>query len=266
MTGVVTGVSAGTAVITYQTSLSSATRIITVNPAVPAIIGTTSVCAGTTTTLSNTTAGGSWISSTTGTATVDGSGVVTGVTAGTTTISYTASGCSATAAVTVNALPAAITGGTSVCIGNTTLMSNTTIGGTWSSSTTGTAAIDASGLVTGVSAGSATVTYALATGCYTTANVNVLSCPTNIDMIAEGDKTINIFPNPSNGEFEVVLPAIAAPTEVTITDMSGKIIESTAYAGKDNIRYSLKVNAGCYVIKVTAGNKIYRKVLIITGQ
>ncbi len=266
MTGVVTGVSAGTAVITYQTSLSSATRIITVNPAVPAITGTTSVCAGATTTLSNTTTGGSWSSSTTGTATVDGSGVVTGVTAGTTTISYTAGGCSATAAVTVNALPAAITGSTSVCIGNTTLMSNTTAGGTWSSSTTGTATIDASGLVAGISAGSATITYTLASGCYTTANVNVISCPTNIDMIADGDKTITIFPNPSNGEFEVVLPAIAAPTEITISDISGKIIESTAYAGKDNIRYSLKVNAGCYVIKVTAGNKTYRKVLIITGQ
>lgn len=266
MTGVVTGVSAGTAAITYQTSLSSATWIITVNPAVPAITGTTSVCAGATTTLANTTAGGTWSSSTTGTATVDGSGVVTGVAAGTTTISYTAGGCSATAAVTVNALPAAITGSTSVCIGNTTLMSNTTAGGTWSSSTTGTATIDASGLVTGVSAGSATVTYTLATGCYTIANVTVISCPTNIDMIANGDKTISIFPNPSNGVFQVVVPPIGAPTEITITDMAGRIIEHNIYTGKENIKYALKVNAGCYTMKVTAGNKVYKQVLVITGE
>jgi hypothetical protein len=239
---------------------------VTATNAVAPITGLLNMCEGFTSTLSSTTSEGTWSSSTTGTATVDGSGVVTGVTAGTTIISYTAGGCSATAAVTVNALPAAITGGTSVCIGNTTLMSNTTTGGTWSSSTTGTATIDASGLVTGVSAGSATITYTLATGCYTTANVNVISCPTNIDMIADWDKTISIFPNPSKGEFQVVVPPIGAPTEITITDMAGRMIEHNIYAGKENINYALKVNAGCYTIKITAGNKVYRQVLVITGE
>jgi len=266
MTGVVTGVSAGTAEITYQTSLSSTTRIVTVNPAVPAITGATNVCAGATTTLGNTTTGGTWSSSATGSATVDGSGVVSGITAGTTTISYTAGGCSATTVVTVNELPAAITGGTSVCIGNTTIMSNITAGGTWGSSSSGIASIDAGGLVTGVTAGTTIITYTLSTGCYTTANISVISCPTHIEMIADDNKTVNIFPNPSNGVFQLITQAIATPIEVTITDMAGKIIESNIYEGKENISYSLKVNAGCYVIKITAGNKVYRKVLIITGK
>ncbi len=153
-----------------------------------------------------------------------------------------------------------------MCIGNTITMNSTTAGGTWGSSSTGTASIDAAGLVTGVTAGTTTITYTLSTGCYTTANISVISCPTNIEMIADDDKTVNIFPNPSNGVFQVITQTTAAPVEVTITDMAGKIIESNIYEGNENISYSLKVNDGCYVIKITAGNKVYRKVLIVTGK
>jgi hypothetical protein len=75
-----------------------------------------------------------------------------------------ASGCSATStatAVTVNPLPtvAAITGATNVCSGLTTQLASATTGGTWSSSNTAVATVSATGGVTGVAAGSATITY-----------------------------------------------------------------------------------------------------------
>ncbi|MCX6210058.1 MAG: hypothetical protein NTZ59_11345, partial [Bacteroidetes bacterium] len=151
-------------------SLSSAScytqTCATINPlpTVAAITGTTSVCMGSTTTLSNTTNGGVWSSIVTGVATINSSGVVTPVSAGTTTVKYVVtngSGCkdSVSTTFTVNALPtvATITGTTSVCMGSTTTLSDATSGGVWSSTVTGVATINSSGVVTPVSAGTTTV-------------------------------------------------------------------------------------------------------------
>ena len=69
---------------------------------VAAITGNTSICAAgaNTTTLANTTTGGTWSSSNTAVATVSNAGVVTGLSAGTTTISYSVTSGSCTKAVT----------------------------------------------------------------------------------------------------------------------------------------------------------------------
>ena len=173
-------------------SATSQAVVVTENPlpTVAAITGTTTVCVGSTTALSSTTTGGVWTSSNTATATVNaGSGVVTGVSAGVATITYTVTdlnGCvnSQTAAVTVNALPtvAAITGATNVCIGSTTTLETATTGGVWSSSSAAVASVSTSGVVTGVSAGQATITYTVTSGAgcvaSVSADINVNAVPT----------------------------------------------------------------------------------------
>lgn len=136
------------------------------------ITGTLSVCSGATTQLSNATAGGTWSSSSTAIATVGTAGLVTGVSAGTATISYNKSGCYAVATFTVNAQPVAITGTQTVSVGATTQLTNTTGGGVWSSVTTTVATIGTAGLVTGVAAGTTTISYVRG-GCYATATVTV---------------------------------------------------------------------------------------------
>src|SRR4051812_23869799 len=84
------------------------------------ISGSTGVCAGSTTTLTDSVAGGIRISSTTSVATVNSSsGAVYGVSAGTTIITYYLSGSYVTMPFTVHPTPVAITGGSSVCTGNT---------------------------------------------------------------------------------------------------------------------------------------------------
>ena len=145
-------------IITNSNKCSStlAPVIITVNPlpAVSSITGTLQVCINSTTTLTDAITGGVWSSLNTGIATIDASGVVTGVSAGTATINYTitnANGCDSTvnALVTVNTLPAvaAITGNLHVCIGNSTQLNDATTGGTWSSSNSAVATVNSSGLV-----------------------------------------------------------------------------------------------------------------------
>ena len=112
-TGVVTGVSAGTASITYTVTAngctSSATNTVTINalPNAGTITGTSTVNVGATSTLtSNGVSGGTWASGNTGVATVNVSGVVTGVSGGTANITYrvTVNGCTSITSriVTVN--------------------------------------------------------------------------------------------------------------------------------------------------------------------
>ncbi len=183
-TGIVTGVSAGSINITYTLSAGSCRSVfpMTVNPLPSAILGSSQVCVASSTALSDATTGGSWSTSNASVATVSVLGVVTGVNAGTLTITYTLpTGCIATKSMTVNPLPAAITGTTTVCVGATTPLADLTSGGTWSSSNTSLASVGASsGIVTGVGAGNPTITYTLSTGCVATAPMTVNATPAAI--------------------------------------------------------------------------------------
>ena len=174
--GIVTGVTAGTAVVSYSVGTCFVTVVVTVPPSPGPILGSTHVCIGQTITLSDTPTGGTW--SALGTVlTVNSSGVVTGVTAGGTTyISYTLSdGCYATIFDTVLATPGTISGNLNVCPGGTTSLSDAAGGsGTWSSSNIAVATIDpTTGIVTGVIAGTSTISFTATSGCVATAIVTV---------------------------------------------------------------------------------------------
>ncbi|MDB4346681.1 Ig-like domain-containing protein [bacterium] len=191
--GLVTGVSAGTATITYtDNNGGTATQTVTVNP-LPTISGTTSVCIGSSVTLTgNGTAATSnaWTSSNTSVATVSSTGEVTGVAAGTATITYTNNnGCSITETVTVNALPT-ITGTFAVCVDATVTLSGSGTASTttpWVSGDNSIATVSSSGVVTGVAAGSVNITYTDNNGCQTTQAITVNALPT---VSAGADQTI----------------------------------------------------------------------------
>ena len=178
-TGTVTGVAAGTVIITYSVSATCyVTYPFTVLGTSP-ITGTPSVCLGLTTSLGSLTAGGTWSSSNTALGTVDASGNVRGISTGGLTISYTQpNGCIMPLAVTVNPLPAAITGNAAICQGLTSTLSDA--GGVWSSGNTAIATITAGGVVTAVAPGSAIITYTLPTTCIATQAVTVNPLPAAI--------------------------------------------------------------------------------------
>ena len=182
-TGSLTGINAGTTTVTYTVSSGCIMpRVITVNALPSAISGATNVCKGSSTTLTDTDGGGTWSSSATGTAPIDGSGNVSGTLAGTATITYTLpTTCYITTPFTVNALPSAISGTLSVCKNANTSLSDADGGGSWTSNLPGTASINGStGTVTGNNAGTAIITYALPTTCQITAIVTVNALPATI--------------------------------------------------------------------------------------
>jgi uncharacterized protein YjdB len=254
--GVVTGIGAGTADITYTTAAGcTSSTVITVNNTPTAITGVGAVCVGAVTALTDASAGGAW-SSASGNISVDGSGNVTGVTAGTAVVSYgSGATCSATTTVTVNAVPVAIAGTTAVCVGATTSFSDGTAGGLWTSTATGSATINSTtGLVTGVGAGTVVISYTkTSTGCATTTVVTVNALPLSINgsVVVCAGSTILLTDVTTGGAWTSGTPAVATiGTDGTVTGVAG---------GTSKITYTSA--AGCTTTAVVTVSAI----LPITG-
>ncbi len=239
--------------------------IRSVTPAAVTVSGSSVVCVGDAITLTGSVSGGTWISATPGVATVgSSSGVVTGVSAGTVVISYTESGSTGTRTITVNPLPAAITGPSTVCIGGTSTLADADAGGTWSVSSGGAASVSGSGVVSGLSAGAATITYTLPSGCYVTASLTVDPCP----FLSVGNTTVSagiaIYPNPNAGDFTLSLPANAS--SITVSDYIGRIVSSPSVTAGGQHTQSVQLAdlpSGNYIIQVSCSGGIYRTKLTV---
>ena len=184
-TGIITGVSAGSVTVTY--TIGTGCYVVmpfTVNPLPAVISGNVPICVNSTITVSDGTAGGSWLMGGAQATIVGLTGVVTGVSSGFPVLTYTApvTGCQRTAVITVNPLPGSIAGVLNICDSSTSVLANAISGGTWSSSTPGIATINASsGLAFGVSPGVDTITYTITmSGCKTTSTLTVQPPPAPI--------------------------------------------------------------------------------------
>ncbi len=246
ISGVVTGVSTGTATVTYTfTSGCYVTHDVTVNVTPAPIVGPTSVCIGSAASYTDATTGGTWTNTPTTYGTIGSStGSFTGTASGTTILSYTLStGCGVTDTISINPLPAVITGPAAVCVGSAITLGSTTSGGTWSSSATTVASVvSTSGVVTGISSGSATISYTLPTGCYRTSNVTVNPIPASISgvtsLCASGGSTT--LSNTTTGGVWSCSNTAVATVGGTTGVVTGRV------AGTATITYSI-TSTGCYV-------------------
>jgi uncharacterized protein YjdB len=254
--GVVTGVSEAPVTITYSVtnSCGTADSIFLMNitdvPVVASITGSSSVCPGTTTTLSDATTGGTWSTSAASVASIDATGLVTGVTTGSATISYAVTNVCGTTTIStsmmVNPLPDAgvITGSTTACVGATTTLSDTAIGGSWSSGDNTIATIDAAtGVVTGVAIGSVTITYDLTTGCGTSLATTTISVGTTPVVGAISGSSsfcagvgVTLADTSTGGVWS------SADTTIATVDAAGNVIGIAG--GTVNISYSVTNTCG----------------------
>jgi len=185
-TGAVSGLAAGVCNITYTVGTLYSTFVLTVRSLPVLTPDTMAGCVGNSATiLSNPSAGG-WVSSNPAIASVNFAGAVTFVAPGVTTISFTSSaGCVSTATVTVNPVPLPITGTGFVYSGTTTGLTDPSPGGNWITSNASIATVDASGTVTGVSAGLVLISYTIpSTGCAATLRMDVNPLPGTSDLYA----------------------------------------------------------------------------------
>jgi uncharacterized protein YjdB len=241
--GMVSAVAAGTTVITASSDGVSGSAALTVNaapPGPPAPVATVSVSLSSSSIVAGQTGTGTatlrdangnslsgrvvaWLSSNTSVATVSAAGAISAVAAGNTTISATSESKSGSAPLTVTAPPppapvasVSVTPATAtVSVGGTQQYTAVTrdAGGnvltgrtiTWASGTTATATVSASGLATGVAAGSATIT-ATSEGVNGTAAITVSASGLSPSVFSDDFETGNMSKwNESNNTTQQVI-------------------------------------------------------------
>lgn len=254
--GIAGGVSADTTTISYTTTGGcSVAVLLIVHPLPAAIAGVANLCVGSSATFTNATPVGTWSSSAPAVAAVGSlTGVVSGIAAGTTIISFTTpNGCYTTQPLTIHVLPAAITGVTTICAFSSTTLSNTLAGGSWSSSAPAIADIDAvSGLMSGVSVGTAIITYSTTFGCFVTTSVRVNPTPvitstpaTNPTTCTTADGYIGLTGLTPGETYTVHYYSGSTPITVTLTaDGSGTVIV-TGLAPGSYSNFSVTNSFGC---------------------
>jgi uncharacterized protein YjdB len=264
-TGVITGVATGTATITYTVAGTAdcpdatATREVTIvaPPSAGNLNGLQEACIGGTTNFSSSITGGVWSSSAPAIATIDpATGVITGVAAGTAIMTYTVAGnadcpdATATREVTIVTPPSAgnLSGEPEACIGGTTTFSSSILGGTWSSGSPAIATINpATGEITGVAAGTATMTYTVAGNAdcpdaTATREVTIVIPPSAGNLSGEPEAciggTTTFFSSITGGVWSSSAPAIA-----TINSTTGAI--TGVAPGTATMTYTVAGTGGC---------------------
>ena len=231
------GLGGTTVTITYTVGAAPCTEVL----ALPVVIDPSPiitvpsggvVCEGSTLNLTPST-GGTWTSSNSAIATIDNTGLVTGISAGTTTVVFTdaITGCSSnisSGTITVNPLPIiTVPSGGVVCEGSTLNLTPST-GGTWASSNSAIATIDNTGLVTGISGGTATMVFTdTTTGCSSSAASGIITVTPapiitvpNGGIVCEGS-TLNLTPS-TGGTWTSSNPLIATIDNTgLVTGISG---------------------------------------------
>ncbi len=233
--GVVTGLLPGTVTISYtMPACPPANYIVTVNPIPSAIYGPSAVCVGMSTTLTDTTTGGSW-TSLNPSITVSSTGVVTSSVPGISgVIRYTLpTTCYTTTTVNVGVPPSAIIGPDSICMGADSIMIDTTsLGiGVWSSTNLAIAQIiDTSGVIHGISAGTVNISFTLPSGCF--AMKPFIVEPPVIPMVTISNFPAGIICEGSPDTF------VATPTNGGIPSYSWKKFSSIPMGTSDTLIYN----------------------------
>src|SRR6266568_4712319 len=267
----------GTATLTV-TAVTVAVASVTVSPA------SASVQAGQTVQLTATPKDASgnpltgrtvtWTSSNTSAGTVNASGLVTGVVVGSTTITATSEGQSGTsvvtvtlvpvASVTVSPAPASVQAGQTVQLTATPKDANgNTLTGrtvTWASSNTSVGTVNASGLVTGVVAGSTTIT-ATSEGKSGTSAVTVTAAPVPVASVTVSPATSSVFvgqtvqltatPKDANGNSLTGRTITWASSPASIAGVNGSGLVAGVAVGSATITATSEGKNGASTITVT---------------
>jgi len=265
-TGLVTGVAAGAATITATSEGKSGTASVTVanvpvasvtvSPTAPNMYvgGTVQLTATLKDASGNLLSGRAvtWTTSNGAVGTVSASGLVTGVAVGAATITATSEGQSGTAAVTVSTVPVAsvvVSPATAnVSVGGTTPLSATpkdaagsVLTGravTWTSSNPAIATVSATGLVTGVAAGSATITA--------TSEGKTGSAAVTVSVVPVASVTVSpVTP--------VVLVGATVPLTATLKDAAGNVLSGRSVTWSSNAPAIATVSSTGLVTGVAAG-------------
>ncbi len=251
-TYIVTGTDANTC-----SDTASITIPVNALPTVTASASAPIICEGQSTTLT----GGGAVSY------VWDNGVTNGLAfAPTTTLTYTVTGtdantCSntATQTVTVNANPvASLTAPVVVlCTGTPATLTGLPAGGTYSV-VSGSASALSGNTFNAATTGTYIVSYSTSNvaGCTDTANLNFdVNCILSVDALSKSSTTINIFPNPSNGQF-IINSSTEIDGTVELINELGQTVYKEKMNGVSKQVQLQNTSVGIYHIKIVNGKQL----------
>lgn len=209
-----------------------------------------------------------WSSSDEAIATVDATGLVTGIAAGTATITVTTNDGShtATSEITVNPDVIKVTGVTldqssaTIDVAATVQLtasvepndaSDKSV--TWSSSDETIATVDANGLVTGVAAGISTITVTTSDGGFTASAEITVELVNAVNILSA--TSFKIYPNPATKQLMIEGNGI---TSVSLFTPAGNLLKMV----KQDIQKGIDVSAlesGMYLLKITTNDSVVTK-------
>ena len=256
--GLVTGIGAGICNISFTVTATGCNTdvVFTVNQIPDVVVGPDSVCVGSSITVSDDSAGGTWtnVGSHASIVASGSTATVNGITAGVDIISYTYSstGCAAAFPVTVNANPSGIGGPAFICMGQSGTETDVTSGGSWSIiAGTGTATIGSSnGLVNPISTGTVTVIYTLQTTCSVSRTISIDPSPAAITppnpQVCQGSTIILTDPT-SGGSWSSVSGGVAS---IVGSGTTGTVSGLAVAGGTSIISYLVGSCAATVVVTV----------------
>jgi hypothetical protein len=246
--GMVTAFYPGQTTVTLQLSnscgSSTTSTVISVLPPYP-IIGSKAICGNDTIHLAEQSTGGTW-SSKYNLENISPNGDVTPKATGEDVIWYSMpNGCTVTINVTMNAMPKLSPGDGIVCIGNMITLSADNIA-TWTSLNTNVATISVHGEVTGLAGGFATITYALASGCFDSVSIHVVDCTPEI----------SVFPNPTLYE-TIIETDTTLYYHYELFDATGRELYSGDLTGSITRLDTKLLAGGIYMLRVSGPDRSY---------
>jgi hypothetical protein len=167
-----------------------------------------------------------------------------------------------------------ISGIDSVCPGQTITLSETVVGGIWSTTVAGITTISSAGVVSGLTTGFDTVTYTVTNLCGTaTAQYVIKVLSVNychslaIERVAGNREDCTIYPNPSGGKFSLLVSSpVSKDITLTITDVAGKRLKEFTVSTNVPAEFSTDMLPGIYFLNVMSDQGMISKKIILTPQ
>jgi hypothetical protein len=191
-------------------------------------------------------------------------------------------GAESSLTITLNDIPAApeITGIPTVTVGSITLLGSPVEGGTWISSDPTRATVDPnSGIVTGIAAGTSTITYSVTNfnGCTNFSKILVtVTTATGIENLADNSGlTLKNHPNPFSGNTTInyVLPSYGHVT-LAILNLAGQMVKIIVNVMQTEGNYNINIDtrdlqSGVYIVTLSLkgnGNESIKTIRLIKGK
>ncbi len=277
-TGMVTGRDTGSVIVRYTVTntcgTSTSSLLIHVGATYAGrILGADSVCVGNTVTLSDTVAGGVWSTLSDTVATVDASGLVTGIAGGVSHITYTVTNGFGPKSI-ITSVFVKHAGVDSLHIPNIFSLGGSytfygfPAGGTWHASNPAVGDfIGSPGFFVITHAGIDVITYTVTNSCGTadTSFIIDIPFPAGVNPVAGNVSVLNVYPNPSEGNFSInVASSVNEEVSVTVSNIVGEKVKELSIRTNEASELKLDQPDGVYFITANTSTGKYSAKITIT--